>query len=123
LNGQSDPRYHPPTDYCGTANPLNVDFSKPHDQDANLPTGTYTVQFSANSSSAITQVILKLNGSQICTFNNGANNYSCDVNFSGNGVYTIEANAMDAANHSSSRTITVAVGQAMPTPTPTPSPT
>ena len=123
LNGQSDSRYHPPTDYCGTANPLNVDFSKPHDQDANLPTGSYTVQFSANSSSAITQVILKLNGSQVCTFNNGANNYNCNVNFSGNGVYTIEADAMDAANHSSNRTITVAVGEPMPTPTPTPSPT
>jgi len=125
LSGQGDSRYHPPTDYCGTANPLNVDFTSPHDQDSNISTGDFTVNFTANSSSAITQVGLKLNDSQIsaCSFNNGANNYSCKVNFPGNGVYTLEADAMDAANHSSNRKITIAVGESMPTPTPTPTPT
>ncbi|MCX6704789.1 MAG: penicillin-binding transpeptidase domain-containing protein, partial [Candidatus Woesebacteria bacterium] len=103
LNGQGDSKYHPPTDYCGTSNPLNVDFSKPHDQDANIPVGMFTASFSANSSSAITQADLKLNGSGVCTFNNGANNYNCDLNFASVGVYTLEASAMDAANHTSNR--------------------
>lgn len=118
INTQADSKYHPPTEYCGTSNPLNVDFIDPHDHDT-LSSGEKVIVFTANSNSAITQVDLKLNGSKICTFNNGANNYSCKVNFPSNGVYTIEAIATDAGNHQSSRTITVGVGQSWDaTPTP-----
>jgi 1A family penicillin-binding protein len=125
LNTQSDPRYHPPTGYCGSSNPLDVEITNPHDQDSGISTNGITATFTANSNSAITQASLKLNGSQIsgCLFNNGANNYSCPVSFSGNGVYTLEADATDAGNHQSSKTITIAVGESMPTPTPTPTPT
>jgi 1A family penicillin-binding protein len=123
LNTQGDARYHPPSDYCGTSNPLNVDFTKPHDHDSNLPIGDMNVAFTANSSSAITQVVLKLGGTNICTFNNGANNYSCNVNFPSKGIYTLEATAMDAANHQSSNKITIGVeGSWSPPPTPTPTP-
>ncbi len=132
MNSQPDPRYHPPSDYCGTSNPLSVDFTNPHDHDSNLSTGDMNVTFTANSSSAITQVELKRNGNKICTFNNGANNYSCKVNFPSKGIYILEAIAMDAGNHQLSRTITIGVEQAWdatptpiptPTPLPTPSPT
>jgi 1A family penicillin-binding protein len=123
MNAQADPRYHPPSDYCGTSNPLNVEIGTPHDQDGNLPS-TFNVSFTANSSSAITQAELKVDGKTICTFNNGANNYSCDIKDSlSKGRHSIEATAMDAANHSAGRTITVAVGEAFNIPTPTPSPT
>lgn len=124
MNSQSDSRYHPPTDYCGTSNPLSIDFSNPHDHDSNLSTGETTVTFSVNSNSAITQVDLKLNGEKKCTFNSGANNYSCKINFSSNGIYIIEAIAMDSANHQLNRTITVGVGGSWETtPTPSASPT
>ncbi len=124
MNSQSDSRYHPPTEYCGTSNPLSVGFTTPHDHDSDLPTGERDVVFTANSSSAITQVDLKLNGSKVCTFNNGANNYTCKVNFPSKGIYTIEAVAMDSANHQSASTITVGVGQSWSaTPTPSPLPT
>jgi 1A family penicillin-binding protein len=123
LGGQSDSKYHPPTDYCGTSNPLNVDFISPKDQDSNMAS-TFTVSFTANSSSAITQTDLTVDGKTICTFNNGANYYSCPITDSlTNGNHTIQASAMDAANHSSNRIITIAVGGAMVVPTPTPSPT
>lgn len=123
LNTQVDGKYHPPTDYCGTSNPISIDFSNPHDHDSNLSKGDMDVKFSANSSSAITQVDLKLNGNKICTFNNGANNYTCKVNYPTNGIYTIEASVMDAANHQSGRSITVGIGQSWEaTPTPTASP-
>jgi 1A family penicillin-binding protein len=124
LNTQSDSKYHPPSDYCGTSNPLSVEFTNPHDHDSNLSTGDITVTFTANSNSAITQVDLKSNGSKICTFNNGANNYSCKVNFPSNGIYVLEALAMDAANHQSNRSITIGIGQSwQPTPAPTPTTT
>jgi len=123
LNTQQDSRYHPPTDYCGTSNPLSVEFISPKDQESNLSTGERTVTFSANSNSQITQSLLKLNGTTICTFNNGANNYSCKANFASNGVYTLEIVAMDAANHQSNRTITVGVGGPWNPVTPSPVPT
>lgn len=126
INTQSDSRYRPPTEYCGSGNPISIDFSGPRDHDSDLPTGERNVNFSVNSSSAITQVELKLNGNNVCSYNNGANNYSCKVNFSSNGIYTIQVIALDAANHRSDKTITVGVGrswEATPAPTSTPIPT
>jgi 1A family penicillin-binding protein len=123
INTQADSKYHPLTDYCGISNPLNVEITSPHDHDSNLPTGGMDVTFTANSSSSITQTDLKLNGTKICTFNNGANNYRCTINLPSNGIYIIEAIAMDSANHQSNRTITVRVGQSWeitPAPSPTP---
>lgn len=123
LNGQSDSKYHPPNDYCGTSNPLDVQITSPSDKAESLPLGDYTVTFTANSSSNITHAILKLNGAQVCDYTNGANNYNCKVTFPDKGVYTIEADATDSQNHQSNRIITVAVGEPMPTPSPTPAPT
>ena len=119
LNGQSDPKYHPPTDYCGTANPVNVDFVSPTDKNSNL-NSNFTVQFTANSSSAITQAKLQIDGVDNCSFNNGANSYKCDVSLL-TGVHELKATAIDSANHTSERIIKIGVGvpwDAIPTPTP-----
>ncbi len=122
LNGQSDPRYHPPSDYCGSSNPLDVQITSPTDKTESLP-DHFTVQFTANSSSNIVNVILKLNGDQKCSYTNGANSYKCDLSGLATGVYTIEADATDSQSHQSNRVITVAVGEPMPTTSPTPIPT
>jgi membrane peptidoglycan carboxypeptidase len=121
VNTQTDARYHPPTDYCGSGNPLDVEFTSPHDQDSNI-NNNFTVNFTANSNSAITESDIKVdNGSPQCNSNSGSNNYTCGLGLS-TGVHTIEAEATDAGNHQSSRTITIAVGEPMPTPTPVPTP-
>jgi membrane peptidoglycan carboxypeptidase len=125
LNTQGDARYHPPTSYCGTSNPLDIEFNSPHDETSNMSTGKYTVNYTVNSTSAITQSDLRLNDSQICTFSNGTNNYSCEVNFSSNGVYLLKAEATDAAGHQIDRVITVGVGMdwnVTPSPSPTATP-
>lgn len=123
INTQGDTRFKPPTSFCGTSNPLNVEFVSPTDQTNDIPLGDYTVSYKADSSAAITQSSLKLNGSQICAFSSGANNYVCKVNFSQKGIYSIEANASDSQNHQSNRVITVGVDQAWnATPSPSPSP-
>ncbi|KKR74247.1 MAG: hypothetical protein UU16_C0003G0008 [Candidatus Woesebacteria bacterium GW2011_GWA2_40_7] len=120
VNGQSDSRYHPPMDYCGTSNPLSVDITYPHDQDSDLP-GTFTVTFTANSNSEITQASLQINGVQKCNFNNGTNNYSCPVSLA-NGIYTLKAEATDSQNNKSDRSITVGVGVSVnPSPSASPS--
>jgi len=116
---QSDSRYHPPSDYCGTANPVNVDFTSPHDQDSNIPSGTLSVSFNAGSSSAITQADLLVDGSQKCTFSSLP--FKCDIAVS-NGVHVLKAEATDAANHKSERVITIGVGGPW-NPSPSPSST
>ncbi len=122
VNGQSDWRYHPPMDYCGTSNPLSVDFTYPHDQDSDLP-GTFAVTFTANSNSEITQANLQVNGVIKCAFNNGANNYKCDLSGLANNIYTLKAEAIDSQNHKSEKVITIGVGMsAAPTPSPSPTP-
>lgn len=119
LNGQADSRYHPPTDYCGSSNPLDVEFTNPTDRTSNITEGDTTVTFTANSSAAIAQADLQVDGSQKCAFNNGANNYSCKINLS-KGVHTLTAEATDSNNHNSNRVITIGVGVAWDFATPSP---
>jgi 1A family penicillin-binding protein len=123
LNGQSDSKYHPPTDYCGTSNPLNIDFTNPHDHDSDLP-DHFTVTFTAHSSpDVIAQASLSVDGTQKCTFNSGSNNFSCDLSSLSKGPHTLTAEAVDSTNHQSNRVITIGVGGSWnPTPVPTPSP-
>ena len=120
LNTMSDSKYHPPTDYCGTSNPLNVEFTNPHDHDSMLP-GSFTVAFTANSSSNITMATLKVNDEQKCAYSSGANSYTCPIGPLTNGVYILTAEATDSSNHKSNRVITVGVGvnwDSSPPPTP-----
>lgn len=124
LGGQSDSKYHPPTDYCGSSNPLNVDFVSPADKTSNM-NQNFDVQFSAYSNSPIAQADLLIDGSQKCSFNNGANTYTCTSNQIGTlstGVHTLTAEATDSSNHKSNRVITIGVGVAWNYSTPTPSP-
>src|SRR5258706_7741531 len=121
LNGQSDARYHPPTDYCGSGNPVDVEFTNPTDKTSNINSGDTTVTFTANSSATIAQADLQVDGSQKCAFNNGANNYSCKVTFS-KGVHTLTATATDSNNHKSNREITIGVEVTWDYATPAPTP-
>lgn len=121
LNSQSDPRYHSPSDYCGTANPVNVEFFSPKDQTqvgSNL-----TMEVRADSTSEITKVEFYKDGetTAFAVFTNPP--YKNDLNLP-DGVHTLKAKAKDSAGHESERTITVGVnGPWNPTPVPTFSPT
>ncbi len=119
---QSDSRYHPPNDYCGTANPVNVEFLSPKDHDSNLP-NVFNIKISADSTSDITQIELEIDGVKIRSFTGPP--YEHDVNLE-SGVHELRAKAKDASGNESDRKITVGVNVAwdwQPSPTPTPSPT
>jgi len=122
LNTQGDSRYHPPTSYCGSGNPMDVEITNPHDQDSSLP-GNFTVTFTAYSNSNITQADLRIDGSIKCSFSNGNNSYQCPLDSLSNGVHELKAEATDTQGHQSNRVINVAIGGSMPTPSPSPSPT
>ncbi len=123
LNGQSDSKYHPPSDYCGSSNPIDVQFVSPTDRTSEMP-ASFGVQFVANSTSPIAQANLLVDGSQKCTFNSGTNKYSCNIGPLSTGVHTLTAEAIDSGNHKSNRVITIGVGVAWDyssTPSPVPS--
>lgn len=122
LNGQADSRYHPPSDFCGTQNPVSVDFTNPSDHDSNID-NTFTVKFKADSTSNIVSGSLDVDGKNVRNFD--ALPFESPVNLS-DGVHTLRAVAKDSSGKQAERTITVGVKVAWdfsPSPSPSPSPT
>jgi 1A family penicillin-binding protein len=123
LSTQSDPRYHPPTEYCGATNPLSIDFDTPHDKDSNL-SSSFEVRLRADSTSDIKEVSLDVDGSLFRTFTKPP--YTANLSLD-KGVHKLKARAKDQDGHQSERGITIGVGVAWdyvpPTPTPSLIPT
>jgi 1A family penicillin-binding protein len=122
LNGQGDERYHPPTNYCGSGNPVNVEFDNPTEHTSNLP-NDFEVKIRADSTSKIVQIELEVDDVKIRTFT--APPYSHQLSLS-NGVHTIRAKARDENGNESDRKITIGVNTTWdysPSLTPTNSPT
>lgn len=124
LATQSDPRYHPPEDYCGTANPVNVEFVNPKDRDSNLG-NSINIKISADSTSDIEEIVLYIDDVKERTFTGPP--YEHIVNLT-DGVYELRAKARDAKGNESERKITIGVNvpwdwEPSPTPIPTPTPT
>lgn len=118
LNTQSDPRYHPPSDYCGTANPVNVEFVSPTDRDSGLG-NTVTIKFTADSTSDIVNASLYIDGQKIRDFTSPP--YEDNDRHFDDGVHILKVVAKDANGNQSERIITIGVNTAWDaTPSPTP---
>lgn len=120
INTQSDSRYKPPSEYCGTQNPLNTGFSNPTDQTSNLG-NNFTAKFFADSTSDVTKVELYLDNSKVRSFDGPPFEHS----FSGvsDGAHQLKVKAWDKDNHEAESMIRIGVNVAWditPTPTPTP---
>jgi 1A family penicillin-binding protein len=121
ISTQSDGRYHPPTEYCGSANPVNVEFDYPTDRTSNL-SNSFTIKIKANSTSKIVQIELEIDGVKKRTFDGPPFTY--DVSDLSNGVHQIRAKAKDQDGHESDRNITVGINTTWDTsPSPSPSTT
>jgi len=118
-SAQTDSRNHPPNDYCGTSNPVNVEFDSPTEHSSNLP-NSFKVKIRADSTVEIVQVELEIDGAKVRTFTGPPFEY--DANLS-DGTHSLRVKAKDASGKESDRTITVGVNVAWdyttsPTPTP-----
>ena len=118
LSGQGDAKYHPPTEYCGTSNPINVEFINPADQSSNVPSNI-TVKFKIDSSTEIVQADLYIDGVKVRSYSTVPYEYS-DSSVLDEGVHAIRAVAKDAQGHESDRVITIGVGVAWDSATPSP---
>ncbi|HET7098774.1 MAG TPA: PBP1A family penicillin-binding protein [Patescibacteria group bacterium] len=120
LNGQGDTKYHPPSDYCGTTNPISVDFISPTDRSSGVP-NNITIKFSADSTNDIVQTDLYIDSVKVRSFSSVPYEFQTNSTSLPNGVHTIRAVAKDSSNKESDRTITIGVNtnwDASPTPTP-----
>jgi 1A family penicillin-binding protein len=119
---QSDSRYNPPSDYCGSGNPMSVDFREPQDRASNLA-NEFTIRIRADSTSEIDKVELWIDNSKIRSFTDLP--YDHQVNLE-DGVHELEARVKDRNGNESSRKIVIGVqvpwDYVPPTPTPTPTP-
>jgi len=122
LGNQSDWRYHPPVDYCGASNPVNVEFDSPTDHTSNSP-NSFKVKIRADSISDISQVELEIDGVKVRTFTGPPYEYDTTLN---DGVHTLRAKAKDTNSREADRVITIGVNvpwDYSPSSTPTPIPT
>jgi hypothetical protein len=119
ISTQSDGRYRPPTEYCGTTNPVNVEFDYPTDRTSNLP-NNFTIKVRADSTSKIVQIELEIDRVKKRTFDGPPFTY--EVTDISNGVHEIRAKAKDEKGNESDRRITIGVNTSWDF-TPTPSPT
>jgi 1A family penicillin-binding protein len=123
INGQGDDRYHPPTDYCGSTNPVNIDFDTPANE-SQINSNTFNVKVRPQSTSKIVRVELYINDSNVRNFDSPPYEYS--TNSLSDGVYKIKAVARDENNNQGERTITIGLNMPWnysPSPEPTASPT
>ncbi len=111
INGQADAKYHPPTDYCGTSNPLNVEFINPTDHTSGLP-NNMTIKFKADSINDIVQTDLYIDGTKVRSFSTVPYEFETNSGTLPNGVHTLRAVATDSGGHSSDRIITIGVNTA-----------
>ena len=125
LGAQPDGRYHPPSDFCGTQNPVNVEFLEPTDRTSNLP-NKFKVRIRAESTNDINQIELEVDATKIRTFTGPPYEHQVELS---DGIHTLRAKAKDSKGNESDRIITVGVNVPWDyttptlTPTLTPSPT
>lgn len=119
INGQADSKYHPPTEYCGSSNPINVEFVNPGDQSSNLINPT-TIKFKVDAVNDIVQTDLYIDGKKVRSFSSVPYEFVTDANSFPDGVHKLRAVATDSQGKTSERIITVGVGMAWNAPSPTP---
>ncbi|WKZ25762.1 MAG: PBP1A family penicillin-binding protein [bacterium] len=108
INTQSDGRYKPPSDYCGTTNPLNVEWVDPIDRISNLP-NTFKIKIKASSTSNIDYLEIFADGLKIRTIDSLP--YEAEISLA-DGVHKLQVKAKDKDGHEKEHTITIGVNTA-----------
>jgi len=118
LMNQGDSRYHPPTDYCGTTNPLTVNFNYPSDQSSDLPRDL-EVRLTADSINEITEVTLETDGQLAHSFSKPP--YTVVISLD-KGTHRLKVKAKDKAGNTAEKEIRIGVETAWDFVPSTPSP-
>lgn len=106
VSSQTDEKYRPPSEYCGSGNPVNVEFLNPRDQDR-VNDNNLEVRVDAKSTSNVTEVEVQLDSDKKYLLTSKP----WKVSFLGvsDGVHTLTAIAKDEKGNKSDRKITIGV--------------
>ena len=120
LSEQSDSKYHPPTEYCGSINQIVIIIQEPGDR-SQVNGNDVRIRSDIAASNKVTKVEFKVDDVVRDTKTNSP--WETIVNVP-NGIHKIEVGAEDEKGNLGSKTIEIGVNQpwAEPTPTPTASP-
>ncbi|OGM07629.1 hypothetical protein A2130_03020 [Candidatus Woesebacteria bacterium GWC2_33_12] len=116
INGAGDDRYRPPTEYCGTANPLSVEWQNPKDRET--VSNTFNIKVKAVSTSEILLIEIFADGVKVRSFDSLP--YEGEISLN-DGVHKLQVKGRDKDNHETEHTITIGVNvpwDSSPTPTP-----
>ena len=118
LSTQTDSRYNPPSDYCGSGNPVYIDFINPKDKQR-LDSNNFKVKVDARSTKPIDQVTFELDGISRGTITSSP--FELDLTAIPDGPHKIRAIARDKDDRESDKTINIGVNinwDATPSPSP-----
>ena len=118
INGAGDDRYRPPSEFCGTANPLSVEWANPIDRVT--VSNTFPVKIKATSTSGISLIEIYADGVKVRSFDSLP--YEGEISLS-DGVHKLQVKGRDKDNHETEHTITVGVNVPWDSNLSTPSPT
>lgn len=122
LTTQTDPRYHPPIDYCGSGNPVYIDFLTPKDKER-INSNNFRLKIDARSTKPIDQVTIELDGISRGTLTSTP--FELNLTAVTDGPHKLRALARDKDGRESDKTINIGVNSSweiLPSPSPSPSP-
>ncbi len=121
ISTQADERYKVPSDYCGSGNPVNVEFVTPADR-TKINSNSFEVRVDARSTSDVSQIEIELDGVKQATLVSSP--WKLTLSNITDGAHELRAKARDKNGNESDRRIKIGVNVPWDySPTPSPSPT
>lgn len=117
LNTQADPKYHPPTETCGSTNPLWITIVEPTDK-ARVDSNDVKVKVKVDDPNKITKVEVYLDGALKYTLTDQP--FEITIPNVANGSHRIDVKAFDEKGYDGSRFVEIGVKQDWQAPSPTP---
>jgi 1A family penicillin-binding protein len=118
LNTQSDSKYHPPTEMCGSIDQVVVSIKEPGNR--GQVGNDVRIKVDIASSKKIQIVDFIVDGVKVETLSSSP--WETDVHITGNGNHKIEVKAYDEQNHGGASSVEISVNQPWADPTLTPTP-
>ena len=119
LAGQSDPKYHPPTETASTNDAIAVSIKEPGNE-TQVNTREVKIRVEAGSGNGVDKIEIFVDGNREREVSGSQASETIDMKT--DGVHTIKAKAIDTKGNVAEREIKISVNQPFPTPTPTPLP-
>ncbi len=116
---QSDPRYHPPLEFCSSSNEISIEIREPEDRSTINSAGSGSdvrIRVEPYTSAGISNIEIFVDGTNRANF--GSRPYEVTV-FLENGQHSIRAKLQDSSGRTTDREIRIGVNAPWEAPTPT----